>query len=171
MKYLVVGLGNPGREYERTRHNVGRMAVSVYQKAPDGSTAKFLTPDTMMNNSGKALPAGVKPAQVVVVHDEIDLPLGVFKISFDRGSGGHRGVESIIKTLKSRAFTRVRIGISAVTPSGKFKKPPQAKVVDFILGQFRPPELTKLKSVIKKTIPAIETIIKDGPQAAMNKFN
>ena len=104
---LVVGLGNPGKEYENTRHNTGRILVGMIEKKLEDSKIKikFLTPDTFMNNSGKAVAPLVKSkkdlAQLVVIYDDIDLPLGKIKISFNRSSGGHNGLGSVIKALKS----------------------------------------------------------------------
>ena len=116
---LVVGLGNPGKEYENTRHNAGRILVGMIEKKLEGSKIKFITPDTFMNNSGKAVAPLVKSkkdlAQLVVIYDDIDLPLGKIKISFNRSSGGHNGLNSVIKSLKSQEFLRIRVGI---TPTG-----------------------------------------------------
>ena len=95
-----------------------------------------------MNKSGLAVKPIItskkKAEALIVIHDDLDLPIGKFKISFNKSSGGHRGVESIIKAIKTEAFTRVRIGISPATPSGKLKKPKGEKDVgDFILGEFK----------------------------------
>ena len=175
MKYFVVALGNPGPEYENTRHNVGRMAVASWQKAGE-SKATVIIPDEMMNNSGKAIKPYIKNKKdlesLVVIHDDLDLPLGSFKISFNRGAGGHRGVESVIKTLKSEAFVRVRIGLCPTTPGGKLKKPKgEEKVVNFILGKFKPAELAELKKVFKKVREAIAIIANEGKEKAMGEFN
>lgn len=128
---LVVGLGNPGTEYENTRHNTGRILVPLVEKnlekANSKQKIKFITPDTFMNNSGKAVAPFIKTKKdlenLVVIYDDIDLPLGKIKISFNRSSGGHNGVGSIIKSIKSQEFLRIRVGISGATPSGKIKKP------------------------------------------------
>src|SRR3989338_4042229 len=113
---LVVGLGNPGEEYENTRHNTGRIIVSLVEKKLEDSKIKFLTPDNFMNNSGKAVAPLVKTKKdlenLIVIYDDIDLPLGKIKISFNRSAGGHNGLGSIIKSLKSEEFLRIRIGIS-----------------------------------------------------------
>ena len=175
MKNFVVALGNPGPEYENTRHNVGRMALAVWQKVGE-SKATVIIPDEMMNNSGKALKPFIKSQKeverMVVIHDDLDLPLGSFKISFNRGAGGHRGVESVIKAVKSEAFTRLRIGICPTTPSGKLKKPTgDEAVVKFILGKFKPAELAELKKVFKKVREAIAIIANEGKEKAMGEFN
>ncbi|KKP89000.1 MAG: Peptidyl-tRNA hydrolase, partial [Candidatus Nomurabacteria bacterium GW2011_GWC2_35_8] len=106
---LVVGLGNPGAEYENTRHNTGRIMVGlVEKKLEDKLKIKFLTPDNFMNNSGKAVAPLVKSKKdlenLIVIYDDVDLPLGKIKISFNRSSGGHNGLNSVIKALKSQEF-------------------------------------------------------------------
>src|SRR3989344_583814 len=158
MAWVIVGLGNPGEEYESTRHNCGRMAVEFFARTaglngfkPDkakksiagggmvGKTAVALVlPDTFMNKSGFAVAKYVKSQKaaerMVVVYDDLDLPLGKLKISFDRGSGGHKGLESIIRSVKTQKFTRVRIGVSPSTATGSLRKPEGKKVVNnFIL--------------------------------------
>src|SRR3989338_6771782 len=163
MAWIIVGLGNPGAEYEATRHNCGRMALEYFAKAKEfgewkqekaikahvtsgmlGKTALILVaPNTFMNKSGAVVPKYVKSQKaaerMVVLYDDLDLPLGAMKLSFDRGSGGHKGVESIIQAVKTRKFTRVRIGVSPVATGGKLKKPQGDKeVVDFILTKFKP---------------------------------
>jgi PTH1 family peptidyl-tRNA hydrolase len=174
MQWILVGLGNPGSEYEGSRHNAGREFLLALE-GKIGKRGKVLTPDSYMNNSGavvKKLVPSIKAAQkLVVLHDELDLPLGVVKLSFGSGSGGHRGVESIIKALKTKNFIRIRIGISPATPSGKLKKPDQEKIVDFVLGKFKPAELIKLKSARKKVADALELLFSDGLAAAMTAIN
>src|SRR3989344_901922 len=100
---IVVGLGNPGKEYETTRHNTGRIMVGMIEKKLNHSKIKFITPDTFMNNSGRAVAPFVKTKKdlkdLVVIYDDIDLPLGKIKISFNRSSGGHNGLGSIIRSL------------------------------------------------------------------------
>jgi PTH1 family peptidyl-tRNA hydrolase len=134
---LVVGLGNPGEEYENTRHNTGRILVRLIEKKLDKENSKqkikFITPDTFMNNSGKAVAPLIKTKKdlkdLVVIYDDIDLPLGKMKISFNRSSGGHNGLGSVIKYLKSEEFLRIRVGISPSTPKGVVKKPKGEKAV------------------------------------------
>src|SRR5690606_18359209 len=125
-------------EYSKTRHNAGRMAADFVAEKVSG--VKVLTPDTFMNHSGKFVAKHVKSQKaaekLIVLYDDLDLPLGNIKISFNRSSGGHRGVESIIKALKTEAFVRIRIGVSPATPTGKLKKPKGEKEVEkFILGE------------------------------------
>ncbi|HEY4480174.1 MAG TPA: aminoacyl-tRNA hydrolase [Candidatus Paceibacterota bacterium] len=181
--YFVFGLGNPGEEYKSSRHNTGRMAVDYFEKKPHlvlplgrGGKATIIESLEFMNNSGKAVAKIIKSKKaaenLIVVYDDIDLPLGTIKIAFNKGSGGHRGLESVVKALKTKEFTRIRIGIAPTTPSGKIKKPAgEQKVLDFILGDFKPKEMEILKKVFKKSAEAIEMIIKEGKERAMNEFN
>ena len=196
MAWIIVGLGNPGEEYESTRHNAGRIAVEFFARAAEfrgfredrsrnahvgsgfiGKTAvALILPDTFMNKSGVAIAKLTKGARgaerLVVVYDDLDLPLGTMKISFDRSSGGHKGLESIIRAVKTQRFTRVRIGVSPTTASGTLRKPEGKKVVNnFILTKFRPHELAILKPVLKRVADALETIVREGHEDAMSEFN
>ena len=173
-EWIVAFLGNPGREYAGSRHNVGvDFVTSLKGKFP--AQAKAAELNVYMNNSGgsiKKLVASKKAAEkLVIVHDDLDLPLGTLKMSFGSGSGGHRGVESIIKALKTKDFVRLRVGISPVTPGGKTKKPDSKRVVDFVLGQLRPPEREKLKKVKKRVAEAIELLCEEGLARAMTEVN
>lgn len=166
----VFGLGNPGDEYSKNRHNVGRMAADFFSKKYEGKKLKVLTPDTFMNHSGKFVAKFVKSKKqaqnTVIIQDDIDLPLGSLKISYDRGSGGHNGIESIIKSLKTREFIRIRIGVSPKKkPSG------EEAVLKFLLGDFRKPELDVLKKTFKTVSEALETIAEEGKDKAMNLYN
>ena len=136
----------------------------------------FILPETMMNNSGKSVTSLIKSKKdlerLVAICDDLDLPLGAIKISYNRGSGGHRGVESIVRALKSKAFTRIRIGVSPQTPSGKLKKPQGEKaVIDFILKKRTFKEEEILKKIFKKVKEALEILVSDGREKAMNRFN
>ncbi|MEK7176886.1 MAG: aminoacyl-tRNA hydrolase [Patescibacteria group bacterium] len=173
--YIVVGLGNPGTEYAHTRHNVGRM-MEDYIEDSGKIKAKFLYLPTFMNKSGVGVAKFVKSKKeaekLVVIYDDLDLPLGSLKISYSRSSGGHRGVESIIRALKTENFIRLRIGIAPATSGGKIRKPKGEKaVLDFILGKFRATEEATLKKVFKTALDAVETIVSEGKDVAMNKFN
>lgn len=196
MTWVIVGLGNPDEEHVRTRHNAGRMAVEYFAKKHDlgewkedkksnsfivrGAIGKQLVvcvlPNTYMNKSGSAVVKYIKSVKaaekLIVVYDELDMGIGSLKISFDRGSGGHRGVESIARAVKTKKFSRVRIGVSKVNAKGETQKPQgETDVEKFILGNFSTEEFTELKGVFKKTNEAIEEIVKEGHERAMNTFN
>ena len=195
MSHIIVGLGNVGPEYEETRHNTGRMLVASFGKSVDaewktdkklnaevakvklGKTPVTLVlPNTFMNNSGKSvkpLITSIKSAEkMIVIYDDLDLPFGSSKISFNKSSGGHRGLESIIKAIKTEKFARIRVGISPKTPSGKIKKPKgEEAVTKVILGKFKPDELAELKKLGKKVNEALETFVSDGLEKAMTGFN
>ncbi|MCX6731409.1 MAG: aminoacyl-tRNA hydrolase [Candidatus Parcubacteria bacterium] len=170
--HYIVGLGNPGEEYELTRHNTGRIVLANFE---GGKNIKVIFPDDFMNNSGKALKPIItskqKAKNLIVVHDDLDLPLGRFKIVFGKDSAGHKGVESVIKNIKTKDFIRIRVGISPVTPGGKIKKPPAEKVINHIIGKFKPSELAIIKKLSKKITSAIETIMDEGLQKAMSLYN
>lgn len=196
MTWIIAGLGNPGEEYTDTRHNTGRMATEFFAKRHTfgewkkdkkakaevnrgmiGKTlAVLVNPDTFMNKSGSAIATFVKSQKaaerLIVVYDDLDLPLGKIKLSFDRGSGGHKGVESIVRAVKTKKFVRVRVGVSPSTASGAIRKPEGEKVVvNFILTRFKHNEMEELRRVFKKVSEAIETIVADGREIAMNRFN
>ncbi len=161
--YFIVGLGNPGEVYARTRHNTGRMAED-YISESGKVEAKFIFPDTFMNKSGLAVAKVIKnkktAERLIVIYDDMDLPLGTLKVSFNRSAGGHKGVESIIHALKTETFIRIRIGI------GK-----KANVEKHILGKFKKSEIEILKKVFKRAQGAVETIITHGLDRAMTEFN
>ena len=193
--YIIVGLGNPGEEYVETRHNIGRMVLGALIKknkfddlernkknnalTTEGKIGKekilILAPETFMNKSGAAVLPLVKSKkaaeQLVVVRDDLDLPLGRMKITFNRSSGGHRGVESIVRSLKTEGFIQVKVGISPSTASGKLKKPTGDDVLDFIIGNFKKPEMEKVKKIAKTAAEAIEMIVTEGRESAMGQFN
>lgn len=174
---VVMGLGNKGEEYEKTRHNTGRIILSfIKDKVDPDLKVKFFMPDTFMNISGKHALSVVKNKKdlkdFIVVYDDVDLPLGKIKISFNRSSGGHNGLGSIIKALKSEEFLRIRVGISPATPTGKIRKPKgEKKVLDFLLSDFKKTELEELKKVSKTVKEVIEMIYNEGYQKAMSIYN
>ena len=177
--YIIFGLGNPGEKYANTRHNAGRIVASeIAKRLADNKKVKFVTPDQkiMMNTSGKALSGLIKSkkdaSKIIVIHDDLDLPIGKLKISWNRGTGGHRGLESILKQIKTTEFIRFRLGIAPVTPSGKTKKPSgEEKVLKHILGEFKDSELKILKNLGKKASEAVEVIVGESLQKAMTLFN
>ncbi|KKP85787.1 aminoacyl-tRNA hydrolase [Candidatus Nomurabacteria bacterium RIFCSPHIGHO2_02_FULL_35_13] len=192
---LIVGLGNPGEEYKNTRHNTGFIMLDFilgnkiewrdssgtkllyYRDSVGGKSTEYIKPTTFMNNSGVAV-AFVKDKHklnfkdIVVIYDDIDLPIGKMKISFNRSSGGHNGLGSIIRALKSEEFLRIRIGTSPQTPSGKIRKPKGEKdVLKFLLGEYKKNELDELKKLSKKVALALETIFAEGKDKAMSLYN
>ncbi|MDP6388027.1 MAG: aminoacyl-tRNA hydrolase [Candidatus Pacebacteria bacterium] len=182
----IVGLGNPGEEYEKTRHNTGALAVENFAKKNKFAFFKtekigkekiqLLLPQTFMNKSGtplkKLITSKKKAGNLIVIYDDLDMPLGKFKISFGRGSGGHKGMESVIRAVGTKDFIRIRVGITPATPLGKIKKPAgEKKIVDFILGNFSKKELDTLERIFRKISDAIETIVVLGKAKAMNEFN
>lgn len=193
--YYIVGLGNPGEEYEYTRHNAGRIAVQAFIKKHglpevvpskkytalvsageiDGEKVTVHMPETFMNKSGASLKDTItsekKAEKLIVVHDDLDMPLGKIKIVFNRGSGGNKGVESINRAIKTESYTRIKIGICPTTPTGKIKKPSGEKVLDFIVGEFKKPELDELKRISKDVADAITMIVTEGRAKAMETYN
>jgi len=193
---LVVGLGNPGKEYEGTRHNTGWIMLDFmlgkkaewkesggktkglfYKDSIGSKPVEFLKPLTFMNNSGNAILCAkdyykTPLKDIIVIYDDIDLPIGKMKISFDRSSGGHNGLESIIKKLKSKEFVRIRIGISPETPSGKLRKPKgEQAMLKFLLGTYKKDELEILKKVSKKVAEAVEVCFLESKEKAMSLYN
>lgn len=150
---IIIGLGNPGKEYEKTYHNVGFLAIDYFAKNHPFSNFQFLISkplktDVFMNQSGSFVAKTVKkyrlkPEEILIVHDDSDIELGKYKISFGRGSAGHNGAESIIKTLKTKNFWRLRIGIRP--PEEKSKK-----ALEFVLKKIKKSDLEILNSVFKK---------------------
>ncbi len=196
MTWIIAGLGNPGEEYTQTRHNAGRMALqyvcddknlgewkldkksnALIARGMIGKSASVLIlPETFMNKSGSSVVKYVKSVKaaekLLVVYDDLDLPLGKMKMSFDRGSGGHKGIESIARALKTKKFWRIRVGVSPATASGKLRKPSgEEDVLDFILGKFKTSELPVLKSLFKRISSTLDTVTTDGAMKAMGIFN
>lgn len=197
LMHVIVGLGNPGKEYESTRHNTGRALVALFGDANGFSEWRFdkksnaevaegsiqgkkitlVLPETFMNKSGSAVARYVKSVKaaknLVVVHDDIDLPFGVVRIAFGRGDGGHRGVASVARSIKTREFVRVRIGISPPGARGAAKKPlGEKKVLAFILGAFTPSEKKELlKKISARVSEILEMITSSRYENAMNRYN
>jgi peptidyl-tRNA hydrolase, PTH1 family len=196
MAIVVVGLGNPGKEYEKTRHNAGRSAVEmlakhesaggfVFNKTANalvtkgtvgGENAMLVLPETMMNLSGKAVSAFVKSPKaaknLLVIHDDLDLPLGTLKVVFGRGSGGHKGVESIMRAIKTKEFARIRIGISAAGKRNQAKKVSgEEKVIKMVIGKWKPSEEAAVKKVLKKAVESARLFAASGVESAMQFAN
>lgn len=196
MAFVIVGLGNPGKEYEKTRHNAGRMAVEllakeegfapfIYRKAGNALVSEgtigtqkvtLLLPETMMNLSGKSVMHFVKSVKaaknLLVIQDELDLPLGTLKMVFGRNSGGHKGVESIMRSVKTKEFARIRIGISGEGKRHQAKKPEgEGKVIKHVIGTFKPAEEALLKKMFKKTTNAARLFVTEGVEKATQEAN
>lgn len=195
MSYVIVGLGNPGDEYKDTRHNVGFMVLDRIAKevgvewelvakkqalVAEGKIGKekvvLAKPQTFMNRSGNAVGFFIKSQKaaekLIVVHDDLDIPLGKLKVSFGKSSGGHKGVESVMKAVKTQNFARVRVGITPTTATGKLKKPSGDAVVnDFIVDPFKKGEEDNIKKVIKIASEAVLMTVAEGREKAMGEFN
>jgi PTH1 family peptidyl-tRNA hydrolase len=203
MPYIIAGLGNPGEEYENTRHNTGRIVLNSiakelgaddfsFDKKTNALVAKgkvgkdkvtFIEPETFMNNSGKALASLVKVKNnaklksktaddLVVIYDDFQLPIGRIKISYNRSSGGHNGLGSVIKAVKTEAFIRIRVGTAAENAKGDARVPHgDEKVMKFILGKYKDDEMKEIKKAAKKAAEAVEMIVKEGREKAMSVFN
>jgi PTH1 family peptidyl-tRNA hydrolase len=193
--YYIVGLSNPGKEYEHTRHNVGFAVLEHFaernsfsswhdKSAYSGTVAEgsvggeelvLLKPHTFMNDSGSAVKKLVKKGEeekLIVVYDDVDLPFGEIKLSFSRGNGGHNGVRSIIDTLGTPDFVRVRLGVAQKSLfTGSLKRPKGEALAQFVLGTFSRGETKQLPDVLTRASEAIETIVKEGRERAANKFN
>ena len=173
---VVVGLGNPGRSYERTRHNAGYLVVEELARRHNGSWRKkkkaeasdisvgpknvtLLKPTTFMNLTGSAL-SGFRSEDLILVHDDLDLPPGDVRVKVGGGAGGHNGLRSAVQNV-GPDFTRVRIGIGR-PPEGS-----RISVTDFVLG--------RMDSAVKDALPlaadAVEAVLDEGAEAAMNRFN
>ena len=183
-----------GKEYVGTRHNIGRTMVMswviaqhgelvaakrysglLWEGSVGGETVRAFVPECYMNQSGgpigKIVTSKKQAATLMVVHDDLDLPLGTVRVAFARGAGGHNGVASIIKSLKTDAFVRIRVGISP-SVRGVIKKPVDADHVhDWVLGMFSKKEQGILKDVEKKVHASLSHIVEKGVESAMNTYN
>ena len=196
MPFIIAGLGNPGAEYDNTRHNTGRIILDAVAKEYADDEFSFdkklnalttvakigkekvilIEPETFMNLSGKSLTPLVKSIKsaekVIVIYDDFNLPIGRIRISFNRSSGGHNGIESIIKSLKTEAFVRIRIGTAPETAKGLAKVPHgEEKIEKFILGKFKDDEMKILKKVGKTVAEAVNVLITESREKAMSVYN
>jgi PTH1 family peptidyl-tRNA hydrolase len=194
--FYIVALGNPGEKYQQTRHNLGWQVLDhcithwqlpnlvdsngLSGKCTEGTVREnavtILFPATFMNNSGSAVVKIVPKGEIeklIVVHDDIDLPFGEIKVGKGRGAGGNNGIQSIIDKLGSKDFIRVRIGIAPKSFwTGKIKRPAGGGPLErFVLKPFTSSEQKQLPDIFEKGRKAIETVMKDGLEKAMNQFN
>ncbi|MFE3259533.1 aminoacyl-tRNA hydrolase [Nocardia sp. NPDC059091] len=184
---LVVGLGNPGSEYERTRHNVGFLVAdvlaervggrfTVHKKSGadllearlDGRKVLLAKPRTYMNLSGRSVAAlakffSVPAAEVIVVHDELDLPFGAIRLKRGGGEGGHNGLRSISQALTTKDYLRVRFGIG--------RPPGRQDPADYVLKPFSAPERKEVPVIVEQTADAVELLLRVGLETAQNQLH
>ncbi len=184
---LVVGLGNPGKEYERSRHNIGFLVVEemarrqgvVFKKMfwfpalqakcrIGDAEVRLIEPTTYMNRSGKAVWGAMKkwrvnPVDTVVVYDDVDLGFGGIRVRSKGSGGSHNGMKSVLEWVQTKAFPRVRVGIGP--------KPKGADMIEFVLGCFADEESLGLEKVVERTADAVESILSIGTERTMNEFN
>jgi PTH1 family peptidyl-tRNA hydrolase len=187
---LVAGLGNPGREYAGNRHNVGFMVIDALaqeaglvfsqqkfeaeyaQGQVAGEKAVLLKPQTYMNLSGQSVVPALRFFKVatndlVVVHDELDLPLGRLQVKSGGGTGGHNGLKSIAGLLGDEGFVRIRVGIGKPQVPGEKR----SQVVGHVLGDFAKDEQKAADEAIARAVAAVKAVLSQGAQTAMNEFN
>lgn len=186
---LIVGLGNPGREYAATRHNLGWLALDElcthasipggFKKKFQGEFAKgtiggrecvFLRPETFMNESGRSVQGAVAffhaaPGDVIVLHDELDIPFGDVRVKVGGGHAGHNGIRSLMQNLGTADFVRVRMGVGRPPPSFS------GEVADFLLSTFHADERAKVPDIVTRGVAAVRKILSDGLERAMNEIN
>ncbi|WP_454064356.1 aminoacyl-tRNA hydrolase [Candidatus Nitrospira salsa] len=181
----IIGLGNPGAQYSATRHNVGRMVVERFGEkrhipfrqgtqalqgvgAIDSHDIKLVLPQTWMNQTGVViedlfLRDEVSSRDLVVVYDDLDLSFGTLRIKTRGGAGGHNGIRSILSYSKSDQFSRLKVGIG--------HPPSDTNVADYVLSPFSSSEVASLEAVLSRAVDALEVLVLNGPEAAMNQFN
>jgi PTH1 family peptidyl-tRNA hydrolase len=185
---LIIGLGNPGRNYASNRHNIGFICLNHLARTHGvrfdqkkglarigtgkiaGKEIVLAKPQTYVNSSGEAVSRLVKKFNIslddlIIIHDDLDLPLGKIRISFGSSSGGHKGIDSIISYLGNQNFTRVRVGIGR--PAGASED----EIIAYVLSDFSPEQKKAIAPVIPKVSEAILCLLTEGLEAAMNKFN
>lgn len=183
---LIAGLGNPGNEYALTKHNVGFMLVDELAKKFNAASWKtqenalvasvyigsekvlLVKPQTFMNESGRAVGPllswyKLTPEDLIVAHDDMDIPAGTIRIRKKGSSGGHNGMKSILAHVKDENFPRVRIGIG--------RPGEHSTVIHHVLSPFNTEDAAAVSEAIKQLVPAVECIVKDGVDLAMNRFN
>ena len=186
-EFIIAGLGNPGKEYEYSRHNTGFLCLDVlcneYHFKTDrikynaltalveieGHVCLVMRPQTFMNNSGLAVRQAadfykIPPEKVIVVYDDVSLPTGMLRIRKKGSAGGHNGIKSIIYHLNSDEFPRLKIGVGA-------KEDPDEDLKDHVLGRFSKAELETIRQTSERAVAAIKLIVQDKTDEAMNKYN
>ena len=186
-EWLVVGLGNPGEKYENTRHNVGFLTVDELAERArvpvqklkyraltntvelGGARALLMKPVTYMNLSGEAVGQAARfykipPERVLVISDDVSLPLGKLRIRKSGSAGGHNGLKNIIQHLGTDQFPRVRVGVGQ-------KPHPDYDLADWVLGKFQGEDKKVMDEAVKRAADAVECILKEGADRAMNRFN
>ncbi len=174
--YTLIPLGNPGVKYARTRHNVGRFLLSMIKdEVMKIASLEIMIPNTFMNESGTAVREYLKyheGREIIVMYDDKDLAYGTFRISYDRGDGGHNGVKNIIDALQKKDFIRIRIGIAPPDVDGKEVKAPHGEVVQkYVLGVISEKEEEILRVIATRVLGSIQTIVESGYQKAMEVYN
>lgn len=187
VSWLIVGLGNPGDKYDGTRHNAGFLAVDALadkgqfrisrvkfkaltaQAEVGGQGALVMKPTTYMNLSGEAVGEAARfyhipPAQVLVISDDVDLPLGKLRLRTGGSAGGHNGLKSVIQHLGTDQFPRIKIGVGG-------KPHPDYDMADWVLGRLQGEDRRVLDEAAERAAEAVACLLKDGPQKAMNRFN
>ena len=190
---LIIGLGNPGRDYERTRHNIGFEIIDTFARihgitvgkrdyralAGDGRVGDtrvfLLKPQTFMNRSGEPLQSflafkKVPIESVIVVHDEIDLPLGAIRVKIGGGEGGHNGLRSISAVCGGRNYARVRVGVGKPPPGSPLALQPDG-VATWVLGRFLSDEMTAIQEVVGRAVGAVTCLATAGLERAQRDFN
>ncbi|MFC1949531.1 aminoacyl-tRNA hydrolase [Chloroflexota bacterium] len=192
--YLIVGLGNPGRKYEKNRHNLGFMCLNHFARAQGirlnksqggartgsgevaGCGVLLARPQTYMNESGLAVSrlAGkfkISTEDLIVIHDDLDLPVGKMRIRQGGGSGGHKGINSIVAALGSQDFTRLRVGIGRPSDAEGSEEITEADIVDYVLSDFTGEEKKIISQVIPRAGEATLCLLTEGVTVAMNRYN
>lgn len=197
MVKLIIGLGNPGEQYNGTRHNLGFALLDQYLRRHHDITQKenfwtsekkfksqvakladliFVKPQTYMNKSGLAVSLlahyyQVPPEDIIIIHDDMDIPLGHLKIRQGGAAAGHHGVESIIQALSSDKFIRIRLGIGTLKALAGERKINSFNAEHFVLESFTPKESTTVKHLLKKATKALDILLEKGLEKAQNQFN
>ena len=184
--YIIAGLGNPGKEYAGSRHNVGFMTldeladrynIDVREKAHkaligkgmiEGNKVILVKPQTYMNLSGESIRSVMdyyktEPSEFIVIYDDISLDVGQLRIRKKGSAGGHNGIKNIIAHLGTQEFPRIKVGVG--------DKPPRMDLADYVLSRFSKEDREKMEQAFKDAAEAVEVMIAEGPDAAMNQFN